>query len=459
MFKRRLPFAICLILLFLATLSAQQVKPIDRDSILGASESILKEVSELRGLPAKNSVKSGFKTRDELSVIIKRDLDEDRTPEQFNSQNRLLTRLGLVPKGFDLREEMRKLLDEQIGGFYEPRSGEFYLIDWLNLDEQRPVIAHELTHALQDQNFNLKRFDKFPKDEGDQEMAIRSLIEGEATVVMFNYIFKPQGLDVTRFPVPLSTVIDMMNKEGNDDNDARFPVLSAAPPAVKESLEFPYFFGAAFVQQIVGKTSWSKIADLYNGQLIESTEQILHPEKALNLEHPVKIKLGDLSEKLGKGWRKSDINVDGEFGLYLILKQYLGKDRARAAAAGWGGDRYVFYDRADNNESIFTQVSTWDTETDANEFFNAYMERTQERYKLDKKLSDTETVKIYTTDEGMALIERRGDRVLVVEGGDEAQLKTLRETIWKQATFDKTTPAKLDAKPETKKVDTKVASK
>src|SRR5437660_395099 len=140
--------------MLVSSLPAQQVQPVDRSSILAASEGILKEVSQMRGLPAKNPVKSGFKSHHELESIIVKDLDEDHTPEELKSQSRLLMRLGLVPQGYAMREEMIKLLGEQIGGFYEPRTGEFYLVDWLDLDEQKPVMAHELMHAIQDQNFN-----------------------------------------------------------------------------------------------------------------------------------------------------------------------------------------------------------------------------------------------------------------------------------------------------------------
>src|SRR5438477_5402311 len=119
-------------LTIVSTLPAQvsNLKASDRDTILAASENILKEVSQMRGLPAKNPVKSGFKTHKELEAIIVKDLDEENTPEQLTSQSKLLALLGLVPKGFQMREEMVKLLGEQIAGFYEPRTGEFYLVDW-----------------------------------------------------------------------------------------------------------------------------------------------------------------------------------------------------------------------------------------------------------------------------------------------------------------------------------------
>src|SRR5438477_13216392 len=109
-------------LTIVSTLPAQvsNLKASDRDTILAASENILKEVSQMRGLPAKNPVKSGFKSHKELETIIIKDLDEENTPQQLAAQSKLLAQLGLVPKGYPMRDEMIKLLGEQIGGFYEP---------------------------------------------------------------------------------------------------------------------------------------------------------------------------------------------------------------------------------------------------------------------------------------------------------------------------------------------------
>jgi hypothetical protein len=429
--KKRCFLLFALILLLLANnLSAQQpaLSP-DRKSILKISDEILKDVSVLRGLPAKSPSKSGFKSRKELQDIVVRDLDEETTPAELKSQQRLLARLGLIPKTYDLREETVKLLCEQIGGFYDPRTGEFYLVDWLELEEQKPVMAHELMHAVQDQNFDLKRFDKFPKDKGDQELAIQALIEGEATIVMFNYLFKERGIDITKVPVPISSLLELAG--GTDDE--RFPILAKTPRAVRETLEFPYIQGAVFVQQFVQKTSWQKIADLYKSELIESTEQILHPEKAINREHPVEIKIPDLISQLGQGWQNSDTDTQGEYGYYQSLAEFLDKDTAKKASAGWGGDQYSFYDRTDNENNVLVQFSNWDTEKDAEEFFQAYVERTNKRYPKAKQIVDEKNPSVitYNSDEGFLLVERRGQEILSIEGATENQLKVLKESIWK----------------------------
>ncbi|HWP45116.1 MAG TPA: hypothetical protein VNO14_17880, partial [Blastocatellia bacterium] len=138
-------------LLFTATTIAWQggvsVKGPDT-AALKAAEEILASVSRLRGLDIKRPVKSGFKTKDEIGESVIRDLDESNTPEEFEATSKTLVKLGLVPPGFGLRDYLVKLLREQVAGFYEPKTQEFYLAAWLPLAEQKTVMAHELVHAL-----------------------------------------------------------------------------------------------------------------------------------------------------------------------------------------------------------------------------------------------------------------------------------------------------------------------
>lgn len=423
---QRIILAIITVIIMQTAASAQvEVMKVDRASILKASEAIVKEVGEMRGLPARNPVKSGFKSRKDLEAIIIRDLDEERKPEELELQTKFLRRLGLIPKDYNLRDELIKLLSEQIGGFYDPRTGEFYLVDWLSLDEQKPVMAHELMHAIQDQNFNLRRFEKAFKEQSDQELAVQSLVEGEATVVMFNYMFRASGVDITKVKIPLKAMFEAAG------DDTRFPVLASTPKVIRESLEFPYFYGAAFVHSVVYSSSWKRVDESYK-ELPESTEQIIHPEKFLKRESPVKVKVKDVAGLMGSGWKRTEIDVNGEFGLYLILSEFMEKGRAQTAAEGWGGDQYGFYEHSNKKDNAFVTMTTWDSEADAGEFFEAYRDRTAKRYADAKTLKETESLMVYESSEGGILIERRGQDVLVIDGAPQQQLERLQKELWEK---------------------------
>src|SRR5205085_6342146 len=216
---------------------AAALKPPDAAATLNATDDVLKTVSRMRELEVKQPVKSAFKTRDEIEQSVIRDLDESTSPAEFAASQKTLVRLGLVPKDFQLRDYVVKLLREQVAGFYEPKTKEFYLAAWLPLGEQKKVMAHELVHALQDQHFNLRRFEKWPKGDSDAELAAHALVEGEATLVMILYDLEQQGLrgiDITK----LGSLTERLLDNDAETSDPNYPVLSAAPRVLRENLQF-----------------------------------------------------------------------------------------------------------------------------------------------------------------------------------------------------------------------------
>ncbi|MFY9611310.1 MAG: hypothetical protein WAU45_22210 [Blastocatellia bacterium] len=394
---------------------------------LSATEEILKTVSRLRALDIKHSVKSGFKTKDEIEQAVLRDLDEQTPAAEFEASQKTLVRLGLISGDFRLRDYIVRLLREQVAGYYEPKTKEFYLAAWLPLVDQKRVIAHELVHALQDQHFDLKRFENWPKGDSDAELAAHALVEGEATLVMIEYDFDQQGmrLDLGR----LGALADGLLEQ--DDSDAKnYPVLAGAPRVLKQNLQFPYLYGAAFVAAVLKDRSWQMLDSSYR-TLPGSTEQIMHPEKFLARENPVKIEFGDLLAVLGKDWKQEDADVNGEFGYQVVLAEFVPKRAARTAAAGWGGDRYALFENKTTRATVLVEYTSWDTANDAKEFFDAYSERTEKRYKVIKPTDASGKPGVYETAEGLASIELRDKDVVIIEGAqNREQLGRLSERLW-----------------------------
>src|SRR6478672_2527508 len=132
-------------------------------AIVSTTDAVLKETSEIRELSIMRPVKSGAQSRAEIERTIIKNLDSDTTPAEMHATEALLHVFGLAPNDFEYRPFLIKLLTEQVAGYYDPKAQQFYLADWIDLEGQKPVMAHELTHALQDQHFNLRRFEKWPK--------------------------------------------------------------------------------------------------------------------------------------------------------------------------------------------------------------------------------------------------------------------------------------------------------
>lgn len=464
--------------LFLSATSAQRTAAVQQNpiasrsarnaAVAAATEAVLKETSVIRQLSIIRPVQSSLLSRAEIERSIIRNLDEDMSPAEAYANEVTLKKLGLAPADFQYRPLMIKVLTEQVAGYYDPKSRQFYLADWIDLDGQKPIMAHELTHALQDQHFDLRRFEHWPKGDSDAELAAHALIEGDATQAMLIY--------VAQSPVRQLAFIKSMIATQPATQE-----LDKAPRALRETLLFPYQEGLRWTQALYKHAidkkdppdpgaGWSAVSQAFT-TLPQSTEQILHPEKYFVHEAPVKVSLPDIapilnahaSEVRGQRsaatsrslssfqppasslWKRLDSDVEGEWGFYLLLDQFLkAPAESHRAAAGWGGDRYEVYE-GPKGQVMFISLSTWDTENDAREFFEAYDKRTSLRYvnaeRIDaqsgrqpdqnsnaQSLSD---IRAFRTSEGSVGLERRGARVLVVEGCPEGiDCRRLMNSLW-----------------------------
>ena len=420
-----------------ASVSAQRANVVGSNArnaaIVTTTAEVLKETSEIRELAILRPVRSGAQSRSEIERMLIKNLNEQMTQTEMHATEVSLRKFGLAPADFDYRSFMVKLLTEQVAGYYDPKAQEFHLADWLELEGQKPVMAHELTHALQDQHFNLRRFEKWPHGDSDAELAAHALIEGDATLAMMVYMAK-NPLVALAFGRSLTTGV------ATEQYDK-------APRAMRESLIFPYLQGSEWATQIYRKGGWNMVSNAFT-RLPLSTEQILHAEKYFNYERPIKILLPDVTNLLnGKGeqtanskqktaanvqqsevrgrrssgtagispastrrrisharktpnrpapdvnqlpadhgslptdgWRRIESDVNGEWTYYLILDQFLSSPvESKRAAAGWAGDRYGLYE-GPNGQVFLSQLAVWDTENDAREFFDAYVKRTELRY-------------------------------------------------------------------------------
>ena len=404
-------------------------------AIVATTVAVLKETSEIRELPILRPVKSGAQSRTQIERMVVKNLNQQTTAAEMRAAELLLKKLGLAPPNFQYRAFVVKLLAEQVAGYYDPKAKRFYLADWIELEGQKPVMAHELTHALQDQHFNLRRFEKWPKGDSDAELAAHAMIEGDATLAMTLYMAKH----------PLVALAFIRSLGGSNMSSEQF---KQAPRAIRESLVFPYEQGAEWATRVYKQGGWKAVSQAY-AKLPLSSEQILHPEKYFEYEVPQKISLPEVRNILGAGWKKIDYDVNGEWSLYLILDQFLNAPvESRRAAAGWAGDRYAVYVGAKPGEVFFTQLASWDSENDAREFYDAYAKRTWRRYPgaeaIDLGSGRTQSFNHlqdarpaaaekhgWRTSEGTVITELRGSRVLILEGIPEGgDYKALLKGLW-----------------------------
>jgi hypothetical protein len=411
-----------------------------KDALIAAADEIARQVAALRGLPLEKPLQRGVLSREEIGAKLKDRIGKEFTTTELRDEARVLKRIGLLPQDVDYEKLLLDLLMEQVAGFYDPYAGKLYIADWLPLETmQRPALAHEIEHALQDQHFNLKNFAAPIKDDGDRQLARSALVEGDGTAVMLEFQAQAMGLPVDQLPELIAQLgkqmmAGMMGGSSGGGMPAT-PQLDNAPPVVKETLIFPYLAGLQFVAQLRRSAPWSRIDEVFKSPP-ESTEQIMHPEKYVAHEHPVKVTATPLTSLAGKKELRRD--VFGELALKILFataplpptanaaaaNDGAGKSKAKtpptpappgdngkatelaeAAASGWGGDRMAAYADAASATAPPTVIdlSVWDTEGDAKE-----AETVARR--LMQKLADGDGGK----DEWLAT--RDGDKLVMVFG-------------------------------------------
>ena len=287
-----------------------------------------------------------------------------RPLDRIGQDERIYTRLGLLPEGTDLLELTTQALQGQVAGFFDPETKSLTVLDddgELDL-ASRITLAHEVDHAIQDQRWGLQpRLDAIPKTEGDRIAAFKALVEGDATLLMTLWSARHAADDV-------------LGVEGSSLPGGNS--MEGLPQVMQRELLFPYLDGLAFLMRAWGPGGWDAVNAIWDAPPV-STEQIMHPEKYPD-EQPVAVELPDVAALLGDGWTKSGETVLGELTTSALLADGAEWDPMGfsldgvkmpnwEAAAGWGGDRLVTVDGPDGAWALVWQTA-WDTPADATEF-------------------------------------------------------------------------------------------
>jgi hypothetical protein len=277
------------------------------------------------------------------------DLDRSYPAARRHADEAILRRLGLIDRGVDLRSISASLFGEGgVAGYYDPRSKRLRIVTGAATGTrvlQEVTLAHELTHALEDQRFGLS------PEEGsndDRALARLALIEGSATFVMERYLLRYFSTEEA-----LAGVLGSAFSTGPD-----------LPPFLQAQLLFPYTGGMTFVQELVRRAGgrWALVDLADRVRPPDSTEQVLHPEKYLRVEEPLP---ASLDIRLGPGWRRAASGVWGEWATGRLVGE--------EAAAGWGGDRYELWQGPGGD--VLAMRWRWDTRRDAREFAAAARSR------------------------------------------------------------------------------------
>jgi hypothetical protein len=408
----RIRSILALIILFgflqAAPAPAQQPKETD---LLNAAEALTRTAARLRGLEPKAPIKKGVKSREEISKFLNQKVREDYDPGRTLQEGKMLRKLGMLPEGVDYQQMILNLLTEQIEGYYDPEQKTFFIASWLPAEGQEPVMVHELTHALQDQYFDVKKIlnNARQSENDDLTLAQQALLEGDGMVVMLQYILNPMKRHFAEVP-NLAFAMQMQMEAAQ----AQYKVLKTVPRFLKDTLIFPYGYGAAFLQQAWKKNpSWDTVNKIYS-DLPLSTEQIMHPEKYFEKrDNPKRVDVQASAAQLGSNWKIVYKNVLGEFSLGLILGLHLNEERSRRSAMGWGGDQILLLENTSGQNGVLIQTE-WDTADDSEKFFAAMDEWFKLHYPKDTRINESPAGFSLVHNGELSSLRREGTAVRII---------------------------------------------
>ena len=385
------------------------------------------EIADLRELDWKQPVRVEVADRETVEKYLKERMEAMDSPEEFAASERMAKILGLVPPDADLEELLVAFLDDQAGGFYDPISKGFYLMEGVDGAMAESIVAHELVHALDDQHFDLDELLIARKDDGDRAAALHAVMEGGALAIQNAWMM--EFMDFEQIAAASAAAEEQSR------------TMLEAPEFVWKPLLGSYFAGAGFVSHPEGGGGMmgSLDADDLNAAFLDppvSTEQVLHPELYWDREPREGPRELDIEFAPTGGFTVALEETFGELALHVLTDPE--RDRrgdanpmlmmqamrfTGAATEGWGADRVVLFERETEAglASVLLLVTLWDTERDAEEFEVALQD-------VRSRLADG--AQAFGPGEGGADVVREGDRVVLEAWNDRAALGDARPRDW-----------------------------
>lgn len=372
--------------------------------------------SKLRNLSVLSTVKCLLQDRTEVEKYLRDTLSIKIPQQRIENEGRVFKSLGLIPLDYAYVDGLIQLYTSQLGGYYDPDKDYYAMASWMPDAMQMPIAVHELTHALQDQHYDLGKMIDPEHEVSDALMARSALIEGDATAVMTDYARKLGGQGSIANESSVSAFM-MQNLAGAMLSSS----LHEAPQALQAILIFPYVSGLNFAHHLLLKGGYKEIDKAFK-KLPTTTEEILHPEIYFKgKKHYQDVPIPALpEEKGGKVGTLVFSDQIGEFVISTFLGSWVSPLEASKAASGWGGDRVALYEMPgtnllDKDRFILIWSLYWDTEHDAEEFMSVLGTAYAKRFGRSRRGSANQH-SFHEVEVGNVEVERKNSEVTVFIG-------------------------------------------
>ncbi|MGD0734382.1 MAG: hypothetical protein ABR976_04510 [Terracidiphilus sp.] len=420
------------------------ITPEQAKELFSAVDELLKFSSQETGLPIKSNVKRQITSRAAVEAYMKEKFNDDKDAKRLQRSEIVMKKFGLLDHDFNLKPFLLELLTEQIEAYYDAKTKTVNMMDWIDVEDQKSVLAHELTHALQDQHSDLEKWnDQTPDDvstnaAGDSDHIARdemddardAVAEGQATAVMMDYILAPMGKSLIKNP----EVMDFVQKHMAASDSS--PVLSRAPILLSESMLFPYSEGLSFEQDI-----WMDQgqAAAFAGALDRpptSSWEIINPIEYEKKHVPAVPLMPNIHPLVDKLYRPYDIGQVGQLDLHILAEIFGGDQAASDLTPAWDGGIYWAGQRlnatpaeqATTKSLALFYLSAWKNAASAQAFAKLYADDLGRKYSGLKPVAaqapdkhsgpEGQQEQLFTTSEGPVVITTRGKMVFVSESFD-----------------------------------------
>jgi hypothetical protein len=396
--------------IFLAAAALAQSDPRAR-KLCAEANSIAVELTRISGMKLHRAVPCDFITKEKINQFLQKRVKEVAKPDEIRAEELTLKKFGLVPQDFDLAKSTIELLTEQAAAFYDYDRKKLFITESTPSETQEPVLAHELSHAIADQNFNLGRFIKQGRQSDDGAAARLAVMEGQATWLMSEFLARNTGQSLKDSPALVAMMSNM-----SEAGAGQYPVFESAPLYERATLLFPYTKGMLFQNAVFEREGVASFASVFRSPPI-STQQILHPEKYFARTRPSQPALPDIPLR---GYKALVGGSLGELEHSILLEQFGGKERASALAPHWRGSTFQLMENKKAARVVLLYAAEWDSDESAREYFTAYREALGKKWKVMSVGAESADSCTGSGDDGRFELRRRGAIVTSVEGLDPA---------------------------------------
>lgn len=415
-----------------------QMSDADAKELFASVDKIIAFAAEDTGFPKRANVKRRLVGSDEVEKYTRQQESKAEFAQRFARSELTMKKFGYLPRDFNLPEFLVKANGKDIAAYYDFETKTISMLNWIPLDRQAPILAHELTHALQDQNYDLKKWLKDPEegafnrqpddnlDSDENPTPRRAVTEGQAQVVSVDYVLQPAGRSLQNTPGIIYQMEDPIVKAVADSE-----LLHSAPMIMREMGTFPYSAGLIFEGELLQQGGKELAFAGAFAHPPRTTHEVLQPKAYLEHQKLAVIHIPDTRQILGGQYTVYDSGAIGELDVRALLEQFGERKAAADLASAWAGGRYVAFRKTDvvaaskdptTADLALLYISRWRSAQVAEQFERFYAMAAAQRY-VNATLQPADSCagakcpvssEELSTNEGPVIIERWADNTVVV---------------------------------------------